>query len=205
MRAALVLTLLVCCCSIALGQENKLKIRGTNLLEMQNGNLPELNPDQRSLYDMLDLNMRYGKIGLDTRFEVYYPSFGDPAKSYNRLSQAKLQYKSRNLNVELGSIYPSLGRGLLLRTYEIPASVWETISFRTRYGFYRDLLGVSVEGKLGPVRLKAVRGEVLDVTLPPTLANLEDRRPDFVEAFFVIDKDAVNLTVIVECFFNFLP
>ncbi|NJK85194.1 MAG: hypothetical protein HC906_03755 [Bacteroidales bacterium] len=72
-----------------------------------------------------------------------------------------------------------LGQGLLLRTYEIPSSIWETIGYRVRYGFYKDVEGFMLKLNYKNFDIKLLRGNVLDVTLPPVL---DDRRPDLVEA-----------------------
>ncbi|WP_143519997.1 DUF6029 family protein [Reichenbachiella sp. 5M10] len=150
-------------------------------MEYQLGNIPEQKPAyQSSLYDMLDLSYRYKSFGLDTRIEQYYPSFGEDI-SYTRVSQFKFSYRSDILDVELGNVYASFGRGLLMRTYEIPGSIWETRGYRVRYGFYKDLLGGAVKLKYKNAELKLIRGEVLDVTLPPTIADDVNRRPDLIE------------------------
>ncbi|MEQ9302894.1 MAG: DUF6029 family protein, partial [Marinoscillum sp.] len=161
----------------------QIKFRGSNIMEYQLGNLPNLNPDyQSALYDQLNLALRFKEFGLDARVEQYYPSFGEDS-DYTKLSQLTFQYKSDLLDVEIGNLYGSFGRGLLLRTYEIPGSIWETRGYRVRYGFYRDLLGASLKFNINNWEIKAIRGEVLDVTLPPTIGEDQERRPDLVEGF----------------------
>jgi hypothetical protein len=96
------------------------------------------------------------------------------------LAQYSAQYSTQKLNIIVGNLYTTLGRGLLLRTYEIPGAIWETRGYRIRYGFYRDLKGVQVSFRTKNFELKALRGRVLDVALPPTLKDIE-RRPDLVE------------------------
>ncbi|SHK44203.1 hypothetical protein SAMN04488028_10523 [Reichenbachiella agariperforans] len=156
-------------------------LRGSNLMEYQLGNIPELTPRyQSSLFDQLDLSYRYKSFGLDARVEQYYPSFGDDI-SYTRVSQFKFQYRAEMIDIQVGNLYESFGRGLLLRTYEIPGSIWETRGYRVRYGFYRDLLGAAVKFNYKNAELKLIRGEVLDVTLPPTVSDDTNRRPDLVE------------------------
>ena len=156
-------------------------LRGSNMAEFQLGNIPGLKPmDQTSLYDQLNLLYRVKSLSLKARIEQYYPSFGDN-KSYTSLSQYKIEYKTKNLNLSVGHLYTILGRGLLLRTYEIPGSIWETRGYRVRYGFYRDLKGIELKYRLKKFELKAIRGRVLDVTLPPTIEKDMERRPDLVE------------------------
>lgn len=154
--------------------------RGSNLLEYQLGNIPGLKPEyQSSLYDQLNLSYNYKSITLQTRIEQYYPSFDDN-KGYTSISQYRAKFKTQELSVTIGNIYPSFGKGLLLRTYEIPGSIWEDRGYRIRYGFYKDLEGAEIRYQLGKFKIKGVYGKVLDVTLPPTLSK-DERRPDLVQ------------------------
>ncbi len=175
---------------------------GSNMMEFQYGNLPNLEPkDQFSLYDQLNLAYRYKTLNAQIRIEQYYPSFGTDNK-YFRLSQAKVQYRSKKLDLQVGNIYSSFGRGLLLRMYEIPGSIWETRGYRVRYGFYKDMLGGSAKINLNNLEVKVLGGKVLDVTLPPTISdgNVKDqiqaRRPDLVagaETSYRFNKQKVGL------------
>ncbi len=159
----------------------QISIYGSNMLEYQLGNLPGLEPkDQSSLYDQFDLALNYKSFGLYSRIEQYYPSFGRD-NSYTSLSQLKINYQSEILEVEVGNIYRTLGRGMLLRNYEIPGSIWEDRGYRVRYAFYRDLLGASVRYSHKSFDISLVRGKVLNVTLPPAIDNKELRRPDLIE------------------------
>ncbi len=151
------------------------------MAEFQLGNIPGLQPkDQSSLYDQLNLSYRVNSLNLFTRIEQYYPSFGEN-KSYTRISQYRVEYKTKNLDVSVGHLYTTLGRGLLLRTYEIPGAIWEIRGYRVRYGFYTDLHGIEVKYRIKNFDLKALRGKVLDVSLPPTIGKDVDRRPDLTE------------------------
>ena len=156
------------------------KFQGSNMLEYQLGNIPSLQPEyQSSLYDQLNLSYKYKLFLLQTRIEQYYPSFGNEL-SYKTLSQYRAQYKSKDLTIAVGNIHSTLGKGLLLRTYEIPGSVWEDRGYRVRYGFYKDIEGAEIKYQLGRFKIKGVYGNVLDVALPPTIDN-QDRRPDLVQ------------------------
>lgn len=156
------------------------QFRGSNLLEYQLGNIPGLQPEyQSSLYDQLNLSFKYKLFSIQTRIEQYYPSFGDD-KGYKKISQYRAQYKSKELTVEVGNLNTMLGKGLLLRTYEIPGSIWEDRGYRVRYGFYKDLEGAEIKYQLGKFKLTGIYGKVLDVALPPTLSDNE-RRPDLIQ------------------------
>ena len=156
------------------------RLRGTNLLEYQLGNIPGLEPEyQSSLYDQLNLTYKYKMLTIQTKAEIYQPSFGDKL-NYSKISQFRAKYKSKNLAFSVGHINSTLGKGLLLRSYEIPGSVWEDRAYRVRYGFYKDVEGAEIKYQLGKFSLKGVYGKVLNVALPPTQDN-DDRRPDLVQ------------------------
>ena len=154
---------------------------GSNMAEFQLGNIPGEKPSNlTSLYDQLNLSYSWKDLGLKTRIEQFYPSIGDD-RDYTRLSQYRLNYTGEKVHITVGDFYSTLGRGLLLRTYEIPGSIWETRGYRVRYGFYRDIQGFEAGYRFKNLEIKAVRGKVLDVALPPTLDNDAQRRPDLVE------------------------
>jgi len=154
--------------------------RGSNLLEYQLGNIPSLKPEyQSSLYDQLNLSYKYKSFTFQTRIEQYYPSFGDDI-NYIKISQYRANYKSKELSITIGNLYSMFGTGLLMRTYEIPGSIWEDRGYRVRYGFYKDLEGAEINYKLGKFKLKGVYGRILDVALPPTLDN-DNRRSDLIQ------------------------
>lgn len=158
----------------------KAQLSGSNLAEYQFGNIPGVEPgDQSSLYNQLNLKYRYKNISLFTRTEFYMPSFGEDI-DYLRLSQYKASYNTKVLNLEVGHLYNSFGRGLLMRNYEIPSSIFEDRGYRVRYGFYKDMHGLSAKYKSKHVNVKVMRGEILTVDLPPTLPE-KDRRNDLVE------------------------
>ena len=156
-------------------------LTGSNMAEFQLGNIPNTDPkDQSSLYDQLNLRYSTNSLTVKARIEQFYPSYDDD-KSYTKLSQYSAQYTTRKLSLNVGNLYTTLGRGLLLRTYEIPGAMWETRGYRVRYAFYRDLHGIEVGYKMGNAEIKGLRGRVLDVTLPPTVDRDVERRPDLVE------------------------
>ena len=74
-----------------------------------------------------------------------------------------------------------IGRGLLLRAFEIPGVVFEDAASRVRHGFYRDISGLRLGYENDRFSVKALRGKPLVNVLPPTLP-LEERRVDLLEA-----------------------
>ncbi len=156
-------------------------LRGSNMAEFQVGNIPGTDPkDQSSLYDQLNLRYSLQSFTLKARIEQFYPSYNDD-KNYTKFSQYNMQYRTPKLKLTVGNLYSTLGRGLLLRTYEIPGAIWETRGYRVRYGFYRDLKGIEVGYRFRNADIKVLRGRVLDVALPPTLEKDIERRPDLVD------------------------
>ncbi|MBN2029808.1 hypothetical protein JW824_06130, partial [bacterium] len=117
-------------------------------------------------------------IGM-VRFEQFQHQ--NQSLSYQRISQASFRYQESGLDIQVGNFYSIIGRGLLLRSYEIPAMVYEDAGFRVRYGFYRDIEGVKFEYRNPYFRLKTLRGRPLINGLPPT-SRRQDRRLDLVEA-----------------------
>ncbi len=156
-------------------------LNGSNMAEFQLGNIPGVDPSGlTSLYDQLNLSYSWKELSLKMRVEQFYPSIGAD-RDYIQLSQYRLNYTGKNLRLTVGHFYSTLGRGLLLRTYEIPASIWETRGYRVRYGFYRDVEGIEASYRFNKFQLTAVRGKVLDVSLPPTVDKITERRPDLIE------------------------
>jgi len=156
-------------------------LTGSNVAEFQLGNIPDTDPkDQSSLYDQLNLRYSINPLSLKIRIGQFYPSDNN-GRSYTKLLQYNVHYTTPKLNLNVGNLYSTLGRGLLLRTYEIPGAIWETRGYRVRYGFYRDLHGIDIGYRIRNAEIKVLRGRVLDVALPPTLDNGIERRPDLVE------------------------
>ena len=175
LRSISVITLLCISSISAIAQ-----FRGSNLAEFQLGNIPGEEPhDQSSLYDQLNLSYRYKSLSVSTRVE-YYSLSSDTESNYTKLSQYKASYNSKWVTLDVGHIYSSLGRGLLMRNYEIPSSIYEDRSYRVRHGFYKDMHGFQARFKSKYVNVKLMRGNTLTVDLPPTLDE-DDRRTDLVE------------------------
>jgi len=161
----------------------------SNILEYQVGNLPNEEPtNQTTHFDQLSLSYRYNEFLITGRFEHFQNATMDI--SYNQIRQWSLSFNKENLDLLVGHFYEILGRGLLLRTYEIPGVIREQAGLRTRYGFYRDINGVKLGYENKWIEFTAFRGRVLREDLPPTISN-EIRRQDLLEAaqvsFFVAD------------------
>jgi len=155
------------------------QITGNNLMEYQLGNLPYTDPPALSShYDQLNLAYRYKGLAASVRYEQFFSQHEE--SSYFGISQFQVQYRKDKLDLKIGNFTETLGNGLLVRGYEIAGSVFEEESYRSRYGFYRDLLGFSVKYSGDIWYFHAIRGKSLVNTLPPTLSSA-DRRIDLVE------------------------
>jgi hypothetical protein len=156
------------------------QLSGNNLFEFQLGNLPYTSPaDLSSHYNQLNLNYRSGALRATIRYEQFLSQTDE--SSYYRLSQFEAEYQKGKLELKAGNFNETLGNGILYRGYEITGSVFEEEFYRTRYGFYRDLLGISGKYSGDIWYFQAIRGKSLINALPPTL-SAENRRIDLVEA-----------------------
>ena len=177
----------------------KAQVSGYNLLEYQYGNIPFNGPsDYSTAYNLTQL--KYSAQGLDLGFR--YEQFLTPVadREFAGLTQRSLRYQKDGFEVKVGQFYDIIGRGLLLRSYEIPGAIFEDLSYRSRYGFYRDLDGFSLGYTTDKVEVKFLRGRPLLNVFPPD----EDRsltRPDLVEggqvSFSPVSNHTIGLTGLI--------
>lgn len=157
------------------------QLSGTNNFEFQYGNLPyEENRDLSTSYDQLNLYYDQGRINIYGRIEHFLTPFNE--RNYLSLTQKRLQYQDEYFNIRVGNFYETIGRGLLLRSYEIPGAVYEDSFYRTRYAFNRDLEGISVGYKNDWMEAVLLRSKPLFNPLPPNIKPDSLRRPDLIEA-----------------------
>ena len=173
-RTLLLAFLLTSVPGVLLGQ-----LSGNNLMEYQLGNLPHTEPAALSShYDQLNLAYTNKGLRASVRYEHFFSQLEE--SSYYRMSQFRVRYRTGKLELKVGNFNETLGNGLLVRGFEIPGSVFEEEGYRSRYGFYRDMLGVAVKYSGDIWYLKALRGKSLVNSLPPTRPP-EERRVDLVE------------------------
>ncbi len=171
------------------------QLYGTNTFEFQYGNLPfEENNDLTTAYNQLNLYYDTGNFSLFGRSEYFTTPIDE--RNYFKFTQKRFQYQDENFRIRVGNFYETLGSGLLLRSYEIPGSVYEDEFSRTRYAFFRDLEGIAFDANLDWVEVKALRSETLQNLLPPNFEPDSVRRPDLVEAlqanFYPTDQISVG-------------
>lgn len=181
MKKILLFLLFIAYFGFATSTEINAQVYGSNTFEFQYGNLPyEDNKDLSTSYDQLNLFYDSDKISFYGKLEQFISPFKD--RNYLDLTQKRFQYEDDNFRVRVGNFYETIGRGLLLRSYDIPGSVYEDAFERTRYGFYRDLEGVAINANTSWLEIKALRAEPLFNLHPPNFEPDSLRRPDLVEA-----------------------
>lgn len=154
---------------------------GSNTFEFQLGNLPfNSDSDFTSSYNQTNLFYDSGEFSLYGKLEQFFTPIEE--RNYFELTQKRVQFQDDQFRVRVGNFYETLGRGLLLRSYDIPGSVFEDEFERTRYAFFRDLEGVAIDYIADRFEVKVVRAQPLFNPLPPNFKPDSLRRPDLVEA-----------------------
>jgi len=153
---------------------------GSNLLEAQYGKLPsDTTGSFPTIYDRAVLNYKYKRLKAGITLEQFYTPYAE--RNYFSIQQVRLQYRTKGLEINLGNFYETLGRGTLLRSYQVPGAILEDQSFRSRHYFHRDILGGSVNFRKNKFSVKAMYGQPLNNVFPPG-QSFENRRPDNIGA-----------------------
>jgi hypothetical protein len=177
-RRLFICTILLLNFSYAYGQ-----ISGNNLLELQFGKLPtDTVRSFPTLYDRAVLDYRIKRFKGGVALEQFYSPYGE--RNYLKLQQVRLEYKSRSIQVNVGNFYETLGRGTLLRSYQIQGAILEDLSFRSRHYFHRDMLGANFQYQGEKLIVKALYGSPLNNLFPPN-QSLDDRRSDNIGALYL--------------------
>jgi hypothetical protein len=151
----------------------------SNLFEYQVGNLPDTEPSNLTThYDQVNLSYRYNDLLFTGKLEHFKTN--THSESYDILAKRTLSFSKDGLDLSVGNFYQIFGRGILLRTYEMPGVLREEAGLRTRYGFYRDIDGFWARYRNSWLELTALRGRPLKENLPPTISN-EIRRKNLLE------------------------
>lgn len=146
----------------------------TNLTEVQVGKLPDENrPSFVSLYDRFIVNYRIGNLKLSATAESYVTPISN--RNFAALSQASLSYRKKRWSIKLGNFYETIGRGLLIRSFEIQGALLEDFGFRSRNYFHRDHLGALVKYKGKKFNVTTMYSQVLNNALPPTFERAQRR------------------------------
>lgn len=156
----ILLTLFLTCATTTFAQ-----IFGSNLLETQYGKLPTDSDNFATAYDRGILGYNYKKFSAGVTLEQYYTRYNE--RNYTQLTQYSLKYNSDILDVSLGNFNETIGRGILLRSFEIPGAILEDQGYRSRNYFYRDVQGLSAKLKLKNFTTKVIWGKPLNNVFPP--------------------------------------
>jgi hypothetical protein len=137
------------------------QVRATNLIEAQAGNLPFADyfgiPSNRtSLYDQLNLDAQVGGLRAGLRFESHDNS--ERFETYQTVTQRWAEWSGNGLRVRVGNHYAILGRGLVMRSFEVPGVVLDDPATRRRTSLSRDLDGVLLEGEWPWVEARLLSG-----------------------------------------------
>ncbi|WP_289055467.1 DUF6029 family protein [Carboxylicivirga marina] len=156
------------------------QVSGTSLMEYQYGELPTANEDPfNALYNKININYRYQKLKVNAGFQYYLTPYSD--RNYIEPGWMGLNYRSKGWEFKAGNFNETIGRGILLRSYEIQGAVIEDISFRSKQYFYRDIMGASAGYRHKKYAIKASYGFVLNNLIPPT-DSWQNRRDDEIAA-----------------------
>ena len=160
--------------------EANAQLSGQNLMEYQYGQLPdEEGTSFSSIYDRALLNYSFKGFTAGVTLEQFYTPYN--SRNYTRLNQVRFYYYSKSLEIKVGNYYETLGRGILMRSYEIPGAILEDKSYRSRHYFHRDLLGASLKLRYKNLTTKVLYGKPLNNVLPPTF-DAKERRLDEIVA-----------------------
>lgn len=157
------------------------QISGNNLLEYQYGKIPGDSSAISTLYDRANIDYSYKTLRAGITLEQFYTGFKE--RNYIKPTQYFLQYTTDLLEIKAGSVYETMGRGLLLRSFEIPGAILEDLSYRSRHYFHRDILGLSTRFRHKNFSAKILYGEPLNNVYPPSQPE-STRRTDIITAAY---------------------
>lgn len=155
---------------------------GSNLLEYQYGILPADSSNYFSgLYSRSNVQFSQADFDAKVAIEQYHSPYEN--RNYVKLQQYSLGYDNNGFEVKVGNFYETLGRGLLLRSFEVPSAILDDASSRARHYFHRDMEGASLQYASKNVKLKALYGLPLNYVFD-TNKDKALRRPDIVQALY---------------------
>lgn len=162
-------------------QFGRAQFSGNNIFEFQYGEIPNDITSFASGYDRFLAAYNYKGFKAGVTLEQYYTPYNE--RNYTKLTQFDLQYKSKYVDVKLGHFQETIGRGLLLHSFEIPGAILEDLSYRSKYYFQRDIIGFSTHINLKNSTTKIIYGKPLNNLFPPNQSN-DLRRSDEIKAIY---------------------
>ena len=154
---------------------------GNNLAEYQYGRLPNDSSSISTIYNRLVTNYNYKSLKASGTLELFQTPLD--GSSYVKLSQFSMYYKHKPFEVKIGNFYETIGRGLLLRSFEIPGAILEDLSYRSRHYFNRDVRGISARFHNKNFQTKVIYANPLNYVFPPNQEKTL-RRTDEIAAIY---------------------
>lgn len=153
------------------------QINGQNIAEFQYGKIPDDSTMFATIYDRLLIDYDFKEFKVGATLEQFWSPYSD--RNYISLNQVRLQYKTNKWDIKIGNFYETLGRGTLMRTYQVPGAILEDLAYRSRNYFHRDFLGAFIKYQGESWSVKALAGQPLNNVFPPP-EGYPSRRPDSV-------------------------
>jgi len=145
----------------------KAQLSGTSLMEYQYGQLPSANESSfNALYNKVKLNYRYQNLKVKAGVQYFASPYND--RNYIEPAWFGANYRNKGWELNLGNFNETLGRGILLRSYEIHGAIIEDLSYRSKQYFYRDMLGASASYRGKNYSVKTLWGYALNNIYPPS-------------------------------------
>ncbi len=89
-------------------------------------------------------------------------------ESYNKFSQRYVEASWRWVNVRAGNSFAIIGRGMVLRSFELPGFLYEDPQLRQRHSVIRDVDGWKISLSPGPFEVMAISGKPVDPLRTPS-------------------------------------
>jgi hypothetical protein len=130
------------------------------------GTLPNTNEGNNPSY-YSDLLIEYRRDWL--RAGLRGEGFGSSEfeNGYQHISQRYAEISYEWAEVRAGNFYGAFGQGIILRSFELPGFVYESRVFRTQQRIVRDIDGLKITLRPGPLEVTALAGTPVDPLLPP--------------------------------------
>lgn len=173
----------------------KAQFSGTSISEYQYGSLPDANEsDFHSFYQQIRLNYTHDYLKISAGVQAFATPYSE--RNYLFPSWLNASYKRNGWEVKAGNFNETIGRGILLRTYEIPGALLEDKGFRSKNAFYRDLLGASVGYNNEKVGVKAFYAYAYNNLIPPSQPFDEQRTDKLaaLSAWYKVAKQRIGIS-----------
>jgi hypothetical protein len=149
-----------------------------NLHELQLGKVPAQDSTRLSTaYNQVNVLYSVGDLQAGVRAEVYRASADGRSITY--LSQRFLRWSHGPTYLVAGNYDAILGRGLTLRSFELPGVILENSSFRRRYAPTQDLEGAMGTWSFDRLDAAALFGRPVVGDIPPGVPGVA-RRTDWL-------------------------